>query len=294
MIVCSIVLLVLLTACTKKEVVSEQVVASGDVVSVWYTGSLADNSVFDSNIKAVAQASGTYNPNRPYEPLTFTVGSGQMIPGFDKAVVGMKKGEKKTVSVPPEDAYGVKQEDLTRSLPTTQEIDRVIVMERFRNVPSAQFKTLFGSDPVKGKSYANTQVDWMYIVREIPGNVSPGSLIRVEADLKVGQKINLPNTKWNSTVTAINQSDITVRQDPIDNSVLETPFGDATIELTNEKIIVSIDAQIGAVIPGPQGNQVKIVDVKDGQMKLDLNHPLAGETLTFNIEIANVTKSLIK
>ncbi len=71
---------------------SGRAVANGDTVAVHYTGSLEDGTVFDSSVGKA--------------PLTFTVGAGQVITGFDKAVIGMKVGEKKTVTLPPEEAYG--------------------------------------------------------------------------------------------------------------------------------------------------------------------------------------------
>ena len=70
----------------------------GKTVLVHYTGSLSDGEVFDSS--------------RGREPLEFTLGAGQMIGGFDKAVEGMKVGEEKTVVLSPEDAYGHRREDL--------------------------------------------------------------------------------------------------------------------------------------------------------------------------------------
>ena len=72
---------------------------NGDAVKVHYTGTLSDGTVFDSSIDR--------------EPLGFTVGAGQMIPGFDKAVVGMKVGETKKVTIPADQAYGQRNEALT-------------------------------------------------------------------------------------------------------------------------------------------------------------------------------------
>ena len=81
-------------------------VESGDTVSVDYKGSFENGTVFDTSIKTVAQEANLQL--RPeYSPLQFTVGGGQMIKGFDNAVLGMKIGETKTVSIPPEDAYGL-------------------------------------------------------------------------------------------------------------------------------------------------------------------------------------------
>ena len=70
---------------------------AGDTVSMNYTGRLADGTAFDSNV----------DPKFGHmEPLAFTLGAGQMIPGFEKGVMGMKVGEKKTLTLAPEDAYG--------------------------------------------------------------------------------------------------------------------------------------------------------------------------------------------
>ncbi|UCD09782.1 MAG: peptidylprolyl isomerase [Dehalococcoidales bacterium] len=76
----------------------EKVVEAGDYVKVHYTGTLDDGSVFDSS--------------EGRDPLAFTAGAGQMIKGFDAAVIGMKVGEEKTVTIPAEDAYGPHDDEL--------------------------------------------------------------------------------------------------------------------------------------------------------------------------------------
>ncbi len=70
-----------------------KIVVKGNHVAVNYTGKLTDGKVFDSSIGR--------------EPLEFDVGAGQMIKGFDDGVVGMKVGETKTITIPPEQAYGM-------------------------------------------------------------------------------------------------------------------------------------------------------------------------------------------
>ena len=69
----------------------------GTRVKVHYTGTLGDGSVFDSS------------ENRA--PLEFVVGAGQMIAGFDQGVEGMAVGEQRTLVLPPEKAYGLRDED---------------------------------------------------------------------------------------------------------------------------------------------------------------------------------------
>jgi FKBP-type peptidyl-prolyl cis-trans isomerase SlyD len=92
----------------------------GDTVSVDYVGTLDDGTMFDASIQAEAVKGGL--AQRPsYEPLTFTVGAGQMIKGFDDAVVGMQEGEEKSVRIPAAEAYGERRDDLIVEVP----IDKV-------------------------------------------------------------------------------------------------------------------------------------------------------------------------
>ncbi|MGM0738871.1 MAG: FKBP-type peptidyl-prolyl cis-trans isomerase [Bacteroidota bacterium] len=138
-------------------------VKEGNTVKVHYTGTIADGTVFDTS--------------KEREPLEFTIGEGKLIPGFEKAVVGMDEGDTGTVTIPSDEAYGEKREDM------------VIDVER----------------------------------SQIPPEITP----------EVGQQLQ------------IQQKD-------------------------------------GGAIP------VVITDVTDETVKLDANHPLAGQDLTFEIEIVEV------
>lgn len=84
----------------------KSVSSAGDRVSVFYVGKLDDGTLFDTNDESAAKAAGVYNPQKQYAPFEFTIGAGQVIAGFDKAVTGMKVGETKKVRIPPEEAYG--------------------------------------------------------------------------------------------------------------------------------------------------------------------------------------------
>jgi peptidylprolyl isomerase len=81
-------------------------VKKGDKVKVHYTGTLEDGTVFDTSEGG--------------DPLEFEVGSGQIIEGFEKGVLGMEKGEEKSFTVPPEDAYGPHRKELVGKLPRKQ------------------------------------------------------------------------------------------------------------------------------------------------------------------------------
>ncbi|PSB35662.1 FKBP-type peptidyl-prolyl cis-trans isomerase [Stenomitos frigidus] len=138
-------------------------VKTGDTVKVHYTGKLDDGTVFDSSAER--------------EPLEFTLGTGSIIPGFERAVLGMSLGESKTEVIPTDDAYGPHLEEM------------VVVVDR----------------------------------QQMPAEIEP----------QIGQQLQLQQ-------------------------------------------------QDGQVLP------VVITDVSDASVTLDANHPLAGEALTFDIELVEI------
>lgn len=81
-------------------------VAAGDNVSVYYTGSFTNGTIFSSNVGG--------------SPISFIAGSTQLIPGFSNAVIGMKKGQNKTVTLPPDEAYGPVNASLFINVPVSR------------------------------------------------------------------------------------------------------------------------------------------------------------------------------
>ena len=78
----------------------------GDRVKVHYTGKLQDGTVFDSSVDR--------------DPLEFTLGDGNMIQGFDKAVQGLKKGETVTANIPSTEAYGPRKTEMMVEVPKAE------------------------------------------------------------------------------------------------------------------------------------------------------------------------------
>jgi len=145
------------------EIIIAKKVKKGDTIRVHYTGRLEDGKEFDSSL------------NR--EPLQFEVGAGSVIKGFEDAVIGLEKGEKKTVEVPPKKAYGDRDDNLIIEMPQ----------------------------------------------KSVPEEITP----------EVGMRLQLVNQK-------------------------------------------------GQAVP------VRITEVLEESIKLDANHPLAGKTLVFDIELVEI------
>ncbi len=99
--------MVLGSGCTDNGSGDGRAVKAGDTVQVDYVGKFENGTVFDTSIEEEAQEAGIYNAQREYvPPLNLTAGSGQVIEGFDEGLIGMKEGEEKTLTIPPEKAYG--------------------------------------------------------------------------------------------------------------------------------------------------------------------------------------------
>ncbi|HJX30387.1 MAG TPA: peptidylprolyl isomerase [Thermodesulfobacteriota bacterium] len=75
---------------------------NGDKVKVHFTGKLKSGKVFDSS--------------KDSKPLEFTIGAGEMMPGFEKEIIGMTNGDIKTFTVLPEEAYGSRREELVATV----------------------------------------------------------------------------------------------------------------------------------------------------------------------------------
>ncbi|QDC09355.1 peptidylprolyl isomerase [Oceanicola sp. D3] len=92
----------------------------GDTLQLHYKGTLEDGTVFDSS--------------EGRDPLSFELGSGQIIPGLDAGVTGMEVGEKRTVQVEPEQAYGAHMPD------RVQAVDRASVPDNIPTEPGTQLQ----------------------------------------------------------------------------------------------------------------------------------------------------------
>src|SRR3989344_1954061 len=84
-------------------------IKKGDLVAISYTGKFENGDVFDSSVHDGHE-----------HPLEFRAGEGQVVPGFDKAIMGMEKNEEKEFTLKPEEAYGRHKEELQQKIPRSQ------------------------------------------------------------------------------------------------------------------------------------------------------------------------------
>jgi peptidylprolyl isomerase len=128
---------------------------NGTKVRVEYTGKLRDGTVFDSN--------------RGGELLEFTIGAGDLLPGFENTVAGMSVGETRMVSIPPEEGYGLRDESLITKIPRAKmannavpQVGQTLTMRR-RDGEEAEVTvvavdestvTIDGNNPLAGQQLA--------------------------------------------------------------------------------------------------------------------------------------------
>ncbi|VUT27814.1 MAG: FKBP-type peptidyl-prolyl cis-trans isomerase [Candidatus Syntrophoarchaeum sp. GoM_oil] len=261
-------------------------ISPGDTVSVNYIGSLDDGTVFDTSYEDVAKENDIYTPGRPYEPLSFEVGAGQMIKGFDDGVIGMKVGETKTVVIPPEDAYGERNPEMATVLPRVLEIPLVETFNKTLEMPLQEFNMNFGEGHevgerllipeseiyVKVDELSNTTATISYDLEEgdtfsistwnetVVG--SDEDEVTVQHELSVGDEVTLPQQPWISIVTEVSATNATLRAEEIIEPEIQTPFGTASVSMNETNITI------------------------------DYNHRLAGETLTFEITVVSINSSI--
>ena len=230
------------------------VVEKGDVVTVEYTGRLANGTVFDTSNRQVAEDNRIYNPLRgDYGPISFQVGDPNIIQGFSEAVVGMKVGEEKEFTLTPEKAYGYPRKTLIQTVPRLQKSPIT------QNVSIEQFREDIGVEPYVGLDFSLEN--------------------KTEYELD-----------WPMKVLAVYNDTVTFRYFPKSKIVIQTVFGEAEIYGTEDSIVVHIknveEGQKIVTVSGP----ARVVDVNEENITLDFNHELAGQTLKFNVKVTEIQK----
>ncbi|MFQ5887526.1 MAG: FKBP-type peptidyl-prolyl cis-trans isomerase [Candidatus Hydrothermarchaeales archaeon] len=237
----------------------------GDTVTVNYIGMFENGKVFDTSDQSVAldpsvPKIGGFQVKDSYAPLTFKLGAGKVIEGFEEAVVGMKVGEVKQVTIPPGKGYGPLTDDLITYSPRSFTIPRLENM----NLSDwhARIGEVLGIDlPVKGERIYLTDLYW-------------GDSIR----------------KWdNATIYDIDwkRAIITLYHEPVQGTIVENPIGFIQITVDDDSITQTLTPEINKTIYTKSGEHVTVLGYDDQRIKIA--HTLAGKTLVFKIKLEKIS-----
>jgi peptidylprolyl isomerase len=281
-----ILILLLIAVILFSGCVGEKMVKMGDNISVDYIGSLENGKVFDTSIEKVANENNLTPHGGGYKPLQFTVGKGGVIKGFDEGVIGMKVGENRTITIPPEKGYGLTKPELIRVFPIVQVIPETTEMHKEMEIPVSQFERVVGSGHKVGETVGipDTNIN-LTILNISTSNVS------LSYKLKVGDVIWSKGAPWNETVIKIDNQNITLRANVSKNAIVQlqgAPWNSTVVGLDNANITLRHNPIPETIVPSMFG-QMK-VNFNETSIIMDQNPELAGKTLVFKVTLVSIDK----
>lgn len=270
------------------------VVEMGDKVQVDYTGKLPDGTVFDTSDPEVAKSAGVYQEGRPYQPLPVVMGAQSVIKGFEDGLLGMKVGDSKTLTIPPENGYGPSDPTKIDVVPQLDDISATQTFDREIEVPGIQFNMTFGTENDVGDTVTVPDSPINLTIIEI------GDTIKLSYDMEVGDMIEGGQALWPDEVIEVNSSHIVIRHDVEVGDIIqfpESPWNSTVLEVTETNITLQHNPIPDTTVYitkqtmfGPQQVPVQ-VHFNETDIVLDSNHFLAGKTLTFEVEVVAIEKA---
>jgi FKBP-type peptidyl-prolyl cis-trans isomerase 2 len=227
------------------------IAAIGAVLILMTPSTTGKNAVKAGDVVQIAYALKLANGNTLEQGnFTFKVGAGEAIAGVDEAVVGMKTGERKTVTIPPEKAYGYPDPFNIIDVPLYQ------VLNMTESLTVEQFNQSFGFEPELNKAY---QFEGM---------------------------------NWPMRVITIANGTVTLKHEPYNGSQYELKDSFGSIYGTAKVTVLGDQIRIDSMpINGSEVYTViglgRIIGFNETHMKMDFNHKLAGQTLTFDLTVLN-------
>jgi peptidylprolyl isomerase len=258
---------------------SSQQVVAGDTIEVDYIGRLADGRVFDTSIWSVASNNALYpkslsfteRPESQYTPLSFTVGAGLVITGFDQGVLGMVVGQTKVIEVSPSEGYG---EMNTSKLFTADLIDSQPV---YVSMNASVFSSQYSSIPQIGATVKDPLYGWdvnvisfdqqadLVVVRNMP---QLGQSYAVYGDPTAAKP-----TGWFAEVISVDSS---------------ANGGTGVIQVQN--LLTDSDAGMIQGVSTSNGSTfiVDQVDEAAGTYRMNYNNELVGVPLYFTVTLIKI------
>jgi len=250
------------------------VVERGDEVSVDYIGTFIDGRVFDTNIQSVGTdeknytKSVTFNSDKSYSPLTFVVGAGSMVTGFEEGVMGMKKGETRSITVPSDKGYGEADGSLIYTLPV---VDTVPL---YQSLDRAEFDANYSQEvAMTGVTTSHHFWGWPVTIVSLDNET-----VTIENNPVHGE--NYKGFSWNTTITEISSEtgEITLKH------VVGTSLADEDSIITPESF-----RKYDNSLP-PSANDKGTVWVENNEILIDFNREVVGKILIFEVTIKTLKK----
>jgi FKBP-type peptidyl-prolyl cis-trans isomerase 2 len=245
------------------------VVEAGMTINVDYTGKLTDGRIFDTSNYSTASNDALYpktlsftlQAKSKYVPLNFEVGGGTLITGFDSAVVGMKVGQTKTVTLTPDQAYGEMDDSKLVSFSLTENVPLLVTFT------SSDFQAEYGVAPVQGMTVTDQNYGWAATVMEF----------NTGAD-----RVTVKN------VPTLNAEYRIYGDSPSGWSVLVTSIDSSSDSITIEHQLTNSDSDYVMGTDDVGKFFVTQIDTVHGTAVKNYNSELLGKTLVFIITIVSI------
>jgi len=255
----------------QSEETSDNVVSVGQTIKVNYIGKLLDGRVFDTSLLSVASNDAAYpktlsftlRSNSSYTPLSFEVGAGMMISGFDAAVVGMKIGETKTVTLTPDEAYG----DMDPTKLVTFQLTETAPL--LRTFTASAFKAEYGTNAEAGLTVSDPMYGWDATVLEYDEQADRVTVKNVPTIGALYHIYGTDDAGWDVMVTGIDSnSDLITFQHQLDEGDSDMIKG---LDGSSTFFVIDVDADAGTAVR-------------------NYNTELLGKSLVFTITIVSIVE----
>ena len=256
------------------------VASTGSVLTLNYTlrSGSPDGKIEETTLESVAQANGLYNTGSTYQPFQVALGQGQVIVGFEAGLMGVTKGEKKTIKVIPSEGYGrpvvIAKEQVAPEFTLTRDkkmFDNVLsqTIEKSQFPAEMQDKVMNAKvgDTLTGANNATAKVS----------AVSSGSItLAIE---NVGNPFYKKEIKVGAVATSTGA----------DFKILSIEGTGVTLQITNkESPFYGKTFAVGESATPANGKKIMIKEIGDTTVTILADHPFMDKDLYFDIEIVDI------
>lgn len=257
----------------------EKVVGSGSLTSLNYTlrdGS-PDGKILETTLESVAKMNNLYLSGMEYKPYEVLIWSKRTIVGFEKGLLGMKKGEKKMIQVSPEEGYW--------TTPQPQEIAKSKIAPV---MTMTQPMSAFGDTIIQkmNKSELNDELKQSEVGKTITGQ--DGSVAKVIAVTENDITFEIEN-KSNPFYKKQIAPWMVVEDDSVAFKIVSIENDQVNLEITNKMSpFLNKKFAVGESITFPQWGKITITGITDEVVSFNEEHPMMGKTLFFDVEILDI------